>query len=521
LFVQPFLVIASYRLHDGSHILPSPPVLMIPNSGPFMLEIGDEDSYGNTRMNVAAAVCRLQWRMSIPPDFENPGGRISHLDILISDPLPLHNPDAQPEDFRNIVPDIFTHSQRPDGLAGEHRVTTSLFKVAKGYKPIPTAGFASALLGTTEFHCISEIPVDELAATDDFKDVDMNTGSLALIGSQPAYQPDYAHLSEIKSAGKAVFSGRTTLFDITITPPQPDALKYLSPYSNVAGYIPRFLFHPDPERRYFPLALEGKGMALPLLRHPNLHGSYRLLPLTKAAGTTGSVPLSPTDTAAQRYPAMIWRSATDNHLLFPDSLKFNLSVGRVIAICRAFRSSGLVATTSPTAYLFTTEGIYLLKESDDGSLKDAGLISRHILRDAADVIPEETGISFTDIAGRQMRIEGTKVISRAASYSSQSILTLVSNGDEAEIRTRALKFGDGERRKQLLSISFRGCLNTSSTVITLQGSDDLIHWRDISLRRGHSISGLWCATFTFFRLLLKGEFTPGESISAIAATIIV
>lgn len=521
LFIHPFFVISAYRLQNGSHILPSPPILMIPNSGPLLVETGEEDSEGNIRMNVAAAVCRLQWRLSLPGPLENPEGKISHLDILISRPLPMHNPASQLEDFRNITPDIFTHSLRPDGLAGEHRVTSSVFAAAKGYKTLTTAAFTSVLLAITDFHCLSEIPVEALTATEEFIDVDMNTGGLASIRELPPYRPDYAHLSEIKSAGKTVFSCRTTLFDITITPPPPTELKYLSAYSNVSGHVPRFLFHPDPERCSYPLIIDGKGVALPLRPHPNLYGAYRLQPFTKTAMPAESATLTPPSPIARRYPTMIWRSERDNPLLFPDSLRFNLSAGRVIALCRAFRSSGLVATTSPTAYLFTTEGIYLLKEYDDGTLKDAGLISRHILRNAADLIPEETGISFTDVSGKQMRIEGTKVNGVSISSSHASAMKFVSKGGKTEIHTRALKLGNGELRKQLLTIAFRGCLNSTSTVITLQGSDNLINWRDISVRQGTSISGLWCSTFTFFRLSLKGEMAAGESVSAISATLLV
>ena len=67
-----------------------------------------------------------------------------------------------------------------------------------------------------------------------------------------------------------------------------------------------------------------------------------------------------------------------------------------------------------TAYAFTSEGIFLLKESDDGTFKDAGLISTHRLRDAGSVIVGGRSIEFVTDSGEVMHIEGTVVKSGGA-----------------------------------------------------------------------------------------------------------
>lgn len=81
-------MICALRLKGGERIMPSPTMLMIPNSESAPVAGSTDFSADEMRMSVAAAVCRLQWRVRIPDtlrDFEE----VTHVDILVSDEMPL------------------------------------------------------------------------------------------------------------------------------------------------------------------------------------------------------------------------------------------------------------------------------------------------------------------------------------------------------------------------------------------------------------------------------------------------
>ena len=132
LFAEPFFALAAYRLADGSHILPSPPVLMTPNSGVPIVSGSADFSVATMKMSVAAAVCALQWRVKPQESLSRWAGVISHLDIFISRPVSLSAPGGMRALHRTECKN-FTHCIDADAHAGEHRVWSDT--IVQGWAP--------------------------------------------------------------------------------------------------------------------------------------------------------------------------------------------------------------------------------------------------------------------------------------------------------------------------------------------------------------------------------------------------
>ncbi|MDE6768192.1 MAG: hypothetical protein K2J78_00540, partial [Muribaculaceae bacterium] len=465
LFVEPFFALCALRLTDGSHILPSSPVLLTPNVVTPTVESGDNFDVDSMSMTIPIKACRLSSRLTIPKGLTEWSKqfatsekskqqiRVAAIDIFISATIPL---------YRHTEP-----------LLSVHRALGS----ALPQSWIPTAlsddEFTSHLLSVSTFRMVSTIPLESLnqtsyasqsasPSTASFFDVDFNVPDLPELKALSAYTPDFLQHQGISAKTGCRISGYTTLCDLTLTLPTVPPLASMmecketsdsTQLTTVATEIevikngetlhasyynpqhpkvilsesvfPKWLFIPDPDARQLTLITSSATFVVPLRQHPLLNGSYYWsgkLGYTDLS-TTGVKIFAPTlptqlyttsDSEnslrnSYRLPNAIWRSGKDRSAYFPDKSLMRLDVGRVIAICRAFRASGLVATTSPTAYLFTTQGIYLLKEMDNGDLRDAGLIANYILDTPDSISMSGRTLYFTTVSGNHMVISGTTI----------------------------------------------------------------------------------------------------------------
>ncbi len=553
LFTEPVLALCALRLNDGRHILPSSPVLLLPNTSAPTVEGSDNFALESMTMTIPVKASRLRCRISVAGSFSDWSSRIAHIrqrggtgqitgiSIFLSSPIPLYHHDE------GLLP-VHRGSAGQSSGAGfpQSWVTSSL----------TDSEFTSRLLMTTTFRPVSEIPLDSLTTyareednateTTGFFDVEFNIPDFTddIKGNETvqgisAYIPDFLQHHAVTAMTGCRISGRTTLCDLTFTLAAPPPLATMiqceeegslssvaqislssdivdeatdvtsvvigseiefhkscgvlhsSCYSSnepkvrlTESCFPKWLFIPDPNARQLTLMTSEAIYIVPLKRHPVLNGAYYWCGSTgykdlistgvrKLGSTVGRLTVLNDNVAEPETDVMprvngiteggesvkrdsyrlanaVWRSEKDCELLFPDRLLLLPDVGRVIALCRAFRASGLVATTSPTAYLFTTHGIYLLKEMDNGELRDAGLIANYILASAESLKVLGKSIEFTTSSGERMSISGTSVkllsgnsiedsdakfLSRAAIGDSDANITGVSNEGSVSGRT--------------------------------------------------------------------------------------
>ena len=162
LFTEPFFVICALRLKGGERIMPPPTMLMIPNSESAPVAGSTDFSADEMRMSVAAAVCRLQWRVRIPDtlrDFEE----VTHVDILVSDEMPLSDRKSEWKSYHRLSFGGFTHSLSPDGGCGEKRITEDALVQCWRQEPMDEADMLAAILTAKDYRVIMEIPGGECA----------------------------------------------------------------------------------------------------------------------------------------------------------------------------------------------------------------------------------------------------------------------------------------------------------------------------------------------------------------------
>lgn len=568
LFAEPFLVLCALRLADGSRVMPSPPVLLIPNSEAPMIGAGGNTSASAMTLSASLSLCSLQWRITLPEDFDAARDGVTHLDLFVSSPIPL-----------------FVRKGRMQCL---HRAMEGF---ATAWQPEKTGDReAGEFLGSvSEFMHVGELSAEQLADTDGFAVVSLLHGALSAPASLERYTPDYAHLQNPQAAGSTHFSGRTTVFDLSMTLPAVPPLGAwraleegavgVAPAIEVVVFkegrrlvssrtggaparldsasFPRWLFFPEPDAVKASFVTTEGSFTVALRRHKRLWGAFYWCGTFRAAtiaemgvrtgdatipgGSTGRNGGSDSGGSAAsgqeealrrdgyRMPAAVWRSEKGSRL-FPDRLLMQLDTERVIALCRAFRASGLVATTAPTAYLFAAEGIYLLKEAADGSLLDAGLIGAYVLRDASSFRIEGRVLEFVTASGELMRIEGTTVKSAAGNAGDSSggssgsgsaasrqgaPIELRGTGAVMTLTTRPLKLGNPETRKRISAVELRGKGDFSSLAITLEGSPDLRTWHRIA-SSPNPLRGIWAPRYPFFRITLTGPLPSSSALEALS-----
>lgn len=535
LFTKPFFVMCAYRLKDSSHICPSPPILMIPNSGAPMIAGSADYDVATMQMSVVAAACRLQWRVKIPEIPLKWNGVITHLDIFVSEPISLYDSKEAPKGFHRVKCENFSHSVDSYGAAGEHVINSDVMAQAWQPSAIDEAIISNIIINNASFRQICEVPMPQISTMTNFEDVKINRGGLSILTSMESYSPDFAHLSDVSAEGHTLFSGRITAWNLKLVSPSPLPLSLVSPYSGVSVDAPRWLFHTNPYTDTYTYTVGNVKYSLPLRSHPKMRGSFYWRGFAPSVSTDAEAIDGEGDSAVREVlslPGAVWRSDKGCRRLFPDNLLMRLDVGKVIAVCRAFRASGLVATTAPTAYAFTSDGVFLLKEMDDATFRDAGLICGYRLRDSSSLELLPTGVRFVTDNGEVVTLEGTKVTL------SEDVETLSEkdelwkdfipvewnfdgedyegNTDRGVLVTRPLKLSNAEGKKSLRSLSLRGTCLPESVEVAIYGSNDLSGWRRIALSHHAPISGLWAPSCRFFRVAIMLPLQSETCLDGIA-----
>lgn len=567
LAIDPFLTFYALRLTDGGHILPSSPVLLLPNTEALHLEGPDDLSADSMTLSIITKISRLRCRITAKEELLNLSDRIEAIDIFISEPLRLW------------------HHSEP--LLASHRASGTSEPLSWLTIPLTESEFSAHLLSVATFRQISSVPLTQLSEYGSFRDVRFNVPYLRDLESLADYRPDFLQHHNICAATCCRFSGRLSLADLTLSLPVPapaaglisgersvdtalykcaaveiesvkegsvihsSAFDPASPAIYLSdACLPEWIFIPDPDARKLTFITPDATYIFPLKRHPKLNGAFYWCGSPAGCNLTDSevkklavtlpspLPEAYLNRDSYRLPGAIWRSGKNSSLYFPDNLLMSTDNVRIIALCRAFRASGLVATTSPTAYLFTTKGIYLLKEMDDGTLRDAGLIADYVLHSAESIRMGGTVLYFTTADGLEMQISGTSV-KTVSSHSpdkagtSQLIISAENPDLPVAVITRPIKLSSVSDNNPSTVLNLADIASPPICVellgdfslspfspleIRLYGSCNLSSWRLLALTRGRrQLKSVCLRPIRFLRLELSGGFYG--SIEAFSLTI--
>lgn len=276
-FMMPFLVRYAYRLYDGTHVMHSTPVLMVPNSkapvvwwrqdSSIARRFSTKDSYAHrvpyVYARASANVAALQRRMvQVPSELAYWKDIITGIDIYVSAPLYNYDQSEKVYGWEKVVSDASTVNNASaswggffsDGnitnynTSGEvnvygqrlwYNMQTKVYPNRTYYKPtyrfmIPEfteAEMADKVRDCSNFYKISTINFEDLVWTDEsgnvktctdpsimgMKEVTIEDGILNSLTSREQLEDDYKSSYTKSAGGMYVYNARLNLCDVSET----------------------------------------------------------------------------------------------------------------------------------------------------------------------------------------------------------------------------------------------------------------------------------------------------------------
>lgn len=191
LFTQPFLVMAAWRLSDGSHASPTKPVMMIPNSGAPVVEGSADFTVPTMKMSVIEAACSLQWKLQNDGEAISPKSSIAGIDIFVSEPISLYDPKEPAKGFHRFKCTNYTRSSGADASSGDRLIYDGT--IVQGWKaPALESGYVAYKFNRIKtFREIAGIDITDFTPSDDFREVMMEDGSLRVLWALDGYAPEF------------------------------------------------------------------------------------------------------------------------------------------------------------------------------------------------------------------------------------------------------------------------------------------------------------------------------------------
>lgn len=522
LFTSPFLAIAVWKLESGAFVSPSLPVMLIPNSSRPAVAATAGLENTESEFRITAASGKLFSRISLPESLREWTGKIESLEIMVSRQMRLYDEDNGMVFGKRVTCDSFSLMMDPStGISTEKAVCMET--LSQGWKPAeaPWSVKESTPAGLHTFFTVASIPLEELRPSESFTEVKFNCGTLSECYSAAGYIPSYAMLSFKRAAGAIPFKGRVLAWGPQLEFPDYAALpKSMGNYSE--DLQPRWIFHPDPkatEYRY--TDNRGRRHKLPLRRHPALYGAFYWRGFSAIQEEDHLAAGAQEERRIESLPTYLWISDKSEMPVFEDARLGDLECGVLKGMCRAFRSSGLVATTVPTLYVFSSEGIYLYKENSSGDFVDAGLVAKYILPDISklEILPK--GVRFSTSSGEVILLTGSsvKVLTTGTGIESsqKSVnITLRATGENMRISTRPLKLSGASVIKYLRKIFLRGNFESADVSVYVYGSLDLRNWTLIGRRNNGCVVFLSRIGCRFFRIVIEGKPVAGAEYDGLS-----
>lgn len=222
LFHAPFFVRFALRLQDGSRILPSPPVLMLPSLLPPLLkaEITASQDKEEASLAIDASACSyfsLRCRVSSLQK-KNFGPYVTAIDIFITECVPTYA-ETQPADgaivsYSTLIKDRnlslpAVRGRKPQESASQRyfagswseqnddysdRFLSESDLSAKTWSITPNLSLMSSLLALKDFRLIASIPIQESANYAEFQDLNLCSTSTESIRKLPTLDADESDL---------------------------------------------------------------------------------------------------------------------------------------------------------------------------------------------------------------------------------------------------------------------------------------------------------------------------------------
>lgn len=467
-FHQPFFIRYALRTTDGSHILPSTPILMLPTVLPPCLgvstSIDNNGKYTVTTDFSSVKYFRLCYRATRIPD-PAVSRLISAIDIFISPSIATFDKtrleDGYITSYSKVVDARNTVSIR--GTRGMSRADNRIFE---GHYAESGEDFSDHLLSTSmtdrkalmvhpnlefnrqictmaDFHRIATVP---LSVTDGFHQLEILTSEITATGI--CEQLNELPLSHFRHHVSAMAMHENTLVAAIdgMRPPVPyppvatgrkndtedENAKHntitidvhVNVYGNamrvrrsirsresIESYISRYMFYPDPRAFLMAVSDGSTTYMLPLTAHEKLYGAYWY-------GGTETCYLSepvndyvmdednslPTQTDKR---CMLLISAKNAPMVFDHKNAATFTQSTITALCPASKAPRSGVFGRHNLYAFSTDGLWMLEYSG-GKIKSAQKISAKGCH-GGDSIADTGDTIYFESGGKIFAAEGSEI----------------------------------------------------------------------------------------------------------------
>ncbi|MCC8115005.1 MAG: hypothetical protein LIP03_13650 [Bacteroidales bacterium] len=462
-FHQPFFVRYALRLTDGSLILPSSPILMLPTILPPCLAIDsvttdadDADCNILTLSSSSHPYCALRYRILSLPD-PKWASRIAAIDIFATVPIPTYDADSIAQtgvvNYSEIAAAqsgaLRGRAEADDPLAGVwadandayaiHTVGSLGWAQLRAWAVTPNSALAQQLASASEFHRIASIPYPFASVMSDFANVDVTCATSAAIAAMPVMEeynlshftlaPTFAtqigtrwHIGAgamtfptplplLASSARCVSASTAASYTVTarVWILHKEAIyqavdQWQSP-QDLAEAFPPCLFYPHPGAFLMELECEGASYLVPLLPHSGLDGAYWMGSLDSLAAP-GYDCQAPDGEYSAVYPTpnILRTSLPDNPLCFP--ITNTIGTGALMGVASAMRAVSSGQWGEYPLYAFSTDGVWALQATSSGFAVKQQVTSVPC-SSATSICQLDDSVAFASLRGAMM-LSGSK-----------------------------------------------------------------------------------------------------------------
>lgn len=439
-FYAPFFVRYAVRLFDNSYIYISNPVLLFPaitrNCYAQMEDINDY----HTKLHIATSALMFY----ADYDYTEWKDIVRGVDVFVTAPTEIYNLSADHTPY-NAGTKAFDMIRGRNGARGDtciYRETsipasTNLSFYFAPIKAYEDSDIEKQILSNTVFYKLCELPSKKetnlFYGWDDMAEY-INIHTLENITNQEVLKTDdyfsrapiypkevYSYNSRLNIAGlsRGFFEGyeqfmpyaddnvisRTFNSYVYIHSDSGDKIihhQFDSPDVNTHYY-----YYPDP-RAYRVVIMTGNTLVLDvaLTEHNALNGAYyfRDLPTGAASlpSTTGTAPTPINNGETETLDSTILQSEPFNPFVIKSTGDTSVGTGQIVGICSNTKAISQGQYGQYPMFVFTTDGIYTLSVSSDGTYAASQPFSRDVCSNPKSITPIDDAVMFVSKRGLMM-----------------------------------------------------------------------------------------------------------------------
>lgn len=462
-FIYPFFIRYAVKLYDGSYVMASEPILMIPNSGYVPVGAYSSHSTLGTVLRLSAFVADIRYKVgrSIPEEWED---LISGIDVFVSMPIYAYNQGQNYDGLKSYFEFKASNDSVGYGCSyfgdvitdelnyRDRKLEDYIDRYAPDYGSKQYVRIASRsstdirkdITGKSLFYKVATIEMQEARnATADFQDLKLDLETLESLATRETLKEDMLPYGGFKGASLKAYNNKLHICNGSYVLKKPihpaECRNYTGPENPGAslktyvflttddgnkivngdaavGDAGAWFFYPDSRAvkaafvRTSPTG-ECEIAEIDLTRHDLLTGAYWLADsLTKAPTfyPADGDPYADKTEDSVSAPSSIYVSETNNPFVFKALSVTSIGAQRVMALSTAAKALSQGQFGQFPLYAFTDEGVWAISVSETGTYSARQPITRDVCINPAGITQIDSAVLFPSDRGI-MLLSGSEV----------------------------------------------------------------------------------------------------------------